>query len=240
MDFDGTLAPIVDDPSSSAPLPSTIDALDRLAGRMGLVAVVTGRPVDFVRRHLDDPRVQVVGQYGLERDRGGTVEPDPRAVPYEAPVAAAADEAERRWPALIVERKGRVAVTLHWRVAPDRAPSDAELARLADAHGLARFPGRMACELRPPLPVDKGTAVTALLSSAGDLAAAAFAGDDHGDLTAFVALAEWAAGSAGRIALRVAVASEESPDELRASADLVVDGPSAFARELTRLADDLG
>lgn len=201
--------------------------------------MVTGRPVEFVRRHLPDPAVRVVGQYGLEHDRGGVVVSDPRVIAHEAAVAAAAAEAERRWPALIVERKGRVAVTLHWRTTPRHAPADAELAALAAGHGLARFPGRMACELRPPVPVDKGTAVTGLLDGT-DVAVATFAGDDHGDLAAFGALADWARGAPGRVALRVAVASEESPPDLLAAADLVVGGPTDLATQLTGLADALG
>jgi trehalose 6-phosphate phosphatase len=203
------------------------------------VAVVSGRPVAFVRRHLVAPGVVVVGQYGLERDRDGRVDADPRVAAYEAAVAAAADEAERRWPALTVERKGRVACTVHWRTAPDHAPDDAALAALAAAHGLARFPGRMACELRPPLPVDKGTAVTGLLADL-DVSAAAFAGDDHGDLAAFAALGHWAAAAPGRVAIRVAVASEESPAALLAAADLVVGGPAALAVQLGALAATVG
>lgn len=210
-------------------------ALGALGARLGRVAVVTGRPVDYVRRHLADPAIAIVGQYGLEHDDGVTVTADPRAVPFAPAVAAAASEAEARWPALTVERKGRVAVTVHWRTAPEAAPTDAALAALADAHGLARFPGRMACELRPPLPVDKGTAVAALLG-AQPLTAAAFAGDDHGDLAAFAALADWAAADAGRVGVRVAVASEESPATLVGAADLVVDGPPAFAAQLVTLA----
>lgn len=213
-------------------------ALGRLAVRLGRVAVVTGRPVAYVRRYVDDPAVLVVGQYGLEHDRGGAVTSDPRAVPYEGAVAAAAADAERRWPALTVERKGRVAVTVHWRMAPEAAPSDADLAALAAAHGLTRLPGRMACELRPPLPVDKGTAVIALLHDL-PCTAAAFAGDDHGDLDAFRALTDWTAAAPGRSALRIAVASEESPAELIAAADLVVDGPRALAADLVDLATGL-
>ncbi|MHB1975278.1 MAG: trehalose-phosphatase, partial [Acidimicrobiales bacterium] len=47
-DFDGTLAPIVDDPRAAAALPGAIDSLHRLASRLGRVAVVSGRPVDFL------------------------------------------------------------------------------------------------------------------------------------------------------------------------------------------------
>ena len=43
-DFDGTLAPIVDDPAEARPLPGVVDALAALAGRDGRVVVISGRP----------------------------------------------------------------------------------------------------------------------------------------------------------------------------------------------------
>lgn len=236
VDLDGSLAPIVDDPAAAVPLPAAVAACTRLAARLGRVAVVSGRPAAFVRRHLADPAIVVVGGYGREVDRGGVTTVDPRTVPFEPAVAAAAAEAERRWPELTIERKGLTAVTIHWRTAPDAAPTAESLAALADAHGLARVAGRMACELLAPLPIDKGTAVADLLAE-GDLGVAAFAGDDHGDVAAFVAVHRWAAAAAGRTAVRVAVASEESPPALLAAADLVVDGPPAFAVQLGALAD---
>lgn len=238
VDFDGSLAPIVDDPASARPLPRAVEACTRLATRLGLVAVVSGRPVAFVRDHLPDPAIVVVGQYGLESDRNGRTEVDPRATAFVAAVAAAAAEAATRWPRLTIERKGSFAATVHWRTAPAAAPDPDELAALAAAHGLTRVPGRMACELRPPVPVDKGTAVAGLLAG-HDLGAAAFAGDDHGDLPAFTALRRWASGASGRTAVRIAVASEESPTDLIEAADLVVDGPSALAVQLAALADAL-
>lgn len=236
VDFDGSIAPIVDDPASARPLPEAVDALSRLARRCALVAVVTGRPVAHVRAHLADPAVVIVGQYGLERDRDGVVVVDPRAESFGPVVAAAADAAERAWPGLVVERKGGIAFTLHWRTAPEHAPTEADLGAFAAHHGLERLPGRMACELRPPVDVGKGTAVTDLLGST-ECTAAAFAGDDHGDRAAFAALAAWARERPGeRTALRVAVASGESPPELLAEADLVLDGPDALGTQLTALA----
>ena len=235
VDFDGTLAPIVDDPAFAAPLPGAVAALGALAGRLGLVAVVTGRPVAAVRRHLADPRIVVVGQYGLEREVDGVVVPDPRVVPFAPAVAALADEATDRWPALRVERKGTIACTLHWRERPDAAPAAIDLTALAERHGLDAWPARMACEFRPPVAVDKGTAVTALLASdLPEAAWAGFVGDDHGDLVAFDALRTWADAAPGRRSCCVAVASVEAPADLVAAADLVVDGPADLEAMLDR------
>src|SRR5260221_14088875 len=44
VDFDGTLAPIVPDPSAARALPPAVTALRELAPLIGTLAVVTGRP----------------------------------------------------------------------------------------------------------------------------------------------------------------------------------------------------
>ena len=72
-----------------------------------------------------------------------------------------------RFPDLLVERKGEVAVTIHWRTAPDRwrprrRRSRPRLRRGATA-STRRCAGRMAVELRPPVPVDKGTVTAELV-----------------------------------------------------------------------------
>jgi trehalose 6-phosphate phosphatase len=235
VDFDGTLAPIVDDPARAAPVPESAGVLSALAARVALVAVVTGRPVAFVRRHLPDPRVVVVGQYGLERDDGGGVVTDARVAAYAPAVDAAARDLERAWPALRVERKGETAITLHWRERPESAPDPDGVAAIAVAHGLVAWPARMACELRPPVEVDKGTAVAQLLGER-EVEVAAFAGDDDGDRRAFAALDDWVAASSTRRALRIGIASDESPPGLLAAADLVVAGPRDLVAQLGALA----
>lgn len=47
FDYDGTLAPIVDDPSQAAPEPGVVPALGRLGHQVGLVAIITGRPAQL-------------------------------------------------------------------------------------------------------------------------------------------------------------------------------------------------
>jgi trehalose 6-phosphate phosphatase len=235
VDYDGTLAPIVDDPARATPLPDAIAALAALASRLGLVGVVTGRPVSFVRTFVAEPRVVVVGQYGIERDDGAGVVVDARAAAYAPAVDSAARDLERAWPTLRVERKGETAITLHWREHPDLAPDGDEVTAIAERHGLAAWPARMACELRPPIAVDKGTAVAALLDER-TVEFGVFAGDDEGDRRAFAALDEWCAASPTRRALRIAIASDESPSELVAAADLVVAGPRELADQLAALA----
>jgi trehalose 6-phosphate phosphatase len=234
VDFDGSLAPIVLDPAAARPDPGTRAALARLVGRVGIVAVVSGRPVRFLEAVMGLPGIILAGQYGLEQLDGGIFTVDQRAQAFAPAVAAAAAEAEAALPDLFVERKGALSVTLHWRRHPELEEAACSLgADLAARHGLAVQPGRMALELRPPLAVDKGTATETLVRGAQ---AALFAGDDAGDVAAFTALDRLVA--AGRLgaALRVAVRSPEAPPELLERADYQVDGPAGLAGLLDRLA----
>jgi trehalose 6-phosphate phosphatase len=237
VDFDGSLAPIVDDPAAARVLPAARAAVARLVPLLGTVAVVSGRPAAFLVDALGIDRVVYAGTYGLERVIDGAVVVDARVTPWLDAVTRAADDAETALPGLLVERKGRVAVTVHWRTQPDRGPEAMAWAEAAAGRlGLeAPLRGRMAVELRPPVPVDKGTTVVDLAQGA---TTAAFAGDDAGDLPAFDALHALVAAGALRHAISIGVASDEGPPEVR-DADVVVDGPGGLARLLDALADEI-
>ena len=219
-DFDGTLAPIVDDPAAARPLPGVDRLLGRLGRRYGRVGVISGRPVAFLHSALGDDGLLLYGLYGLERRRGGRIEVDPDVAPWRPIVAEVADRAEAAAVAAMVERKG-LSVVLHFRTDPTQAAAvrgwvEQEAART----GLAVLSSRKAFELRPPSPADKGTA---LAEAATGLAAVCFVGDDAGDLPAFDALDDLAL--SGAYTLRVAVMSSEMPEELGERADHVVVGP---------------
>lgn len=242
VDFDGTLSEVVPDPDAARAVPGAADALVVLASRLGRVAVVSGRPAAFLRDALvgsgpgpggAPASVHVVGLYGLESlAPDGSVLVAEEAERWRPVVAQAADRAEG-WAPLgaRVERKG-LSVTLHWRESPEAEAWGGETAgKLAAALGLVAHPARKSVELRPPLAVDKGTAVEGLASGFGVVA---FLGDDLGDLPAFDALDRLAA--SGATAVRVAVSSDEAPAELLARADVVVDGPTGALALLLRLA----
>ena len=134
VDFDGSIAAIVDDPAAARVLPPAREALGRLIGVVATVAVVSGRPVEFLARAIGVPGLTLVGQYGLERMVDGRAVVDPRAEPYLDAVASAAEELERELPDLHVERKAGVAVTVHWRTAAERESDAVEVVdRIAGA-----------------------------------------------------------------------------------------------------------
>ena len=67
-DFDGTLAPIVDDPATARALPEAVDALRSLAAIPGtMVAVISGRSLSDLRMLLGDTdALELVGSHGAE------------------------------------------------------------------------------------------------------------------------------------------------------------------------------
>lgn len=237
-DFDGSLSPIVDRPQDARPHPDAPRVLAGLVARLGRVAIVSGRSVEFLARHLPVPGLVYAGLYGAETLVDGVRRLDERLEGYAPVVEEAAREAQRRLPGVLVERKAGVSVTLHWRTAPEReAEVRAVAAELSARFGLdAPQRGRMAVELRPPVGIDKGTAVGALVDG---FAVGCFAGDDAGDLPAFAALA--GAERAGRVerAVRVGVLSPEAPDGLRQAVDVVVDGPDGLVSLLARVVDEI-
>ena len=231
LDYDGTLSPIVTDAAAALPQEGVPDLLTRLRDRLGLVAVVSGRPIDFLAPLLP-PGLVLAGLYGLELAVDDQRLDHPQSGNWREVIDDVASRAEIRGPVgVVVERKG-LSLTLHYRTVPDQeAATAAYAADEAHRSGLVARPARMSWELHPPIEVDKGTAV---LDLADDFAAVAFAGDDVGDLPGFDALDELA--ERGVATLRIAVDSPEAPPELLERADIVVDGPQGLVTLLESLA----
>jgi trehalose-phosphatase len=218
LDVDGVLAPIVDRPEDARTPPATRAELERLAGRYGLVACVTGRPSHVAREIVGVDGLRYVGQHGLELE--------PAAAEWADRIHAFA-RAEG-WDQLELKP---LTAAFHYRQArdPDAARAHLEeVAARALAAGFRTKWGRLVLEVVPPIDASKGTAVRALLAESG-LRRALYAGDDVTDLDGFRALDGLDA------AVRVAVASSEGPSELGVLADVVVGSPEAFLELLRTL-----
>ncbi len=244
LDYDGTLAPIVDQPSEAVPASGALHALGRLAPRVRLVVVITGRPAPVVVQLAGFQGAEglehllVLGQYGLQRwdAAGGLTQPEP------LPGVTGA----RRDVSRLLAKDGSglwLEDKEHSLVVHARATSggDAALERLAPAirgtaeqAGLEVHPGRSVLELRPP-GHDKGGALLAVIDEY-QADAVLVAGDDLGDLPAFAAVEQRRA--AGHPGCTVASDSAEL-DAVRERADLVVDGPAGVVALLEALADEL-
>lgn len=217
LDIDGTLAPIVADPSDSRVPDETRAELVRLVRRYGLVGCLTGRATADARRIVGVDGLEYIGEHGLELAPGAARWSDALDG-----VAAAAG-----WPA---ERK-RLTLSFHYRVAPDQQAARATLERVATAgraEGLVARWGRKVLELRPPVDAHKGTAVVHLLARRG-ITRALFAGDDATDMDGFRAMEDLEVG------VRIAVASAEGPQELVGAADVVVGSPAELLELLREL-----
>jgi trehalose 6-phosphate phosphatase len=246
MDFDGTLAPIIDDPESAYADTAAVQALAELGPMVGSIVVITGRPAETavrLGRFAEMPGLEsmvVLGQYGVERwdARTGefTVPPDPEEitrVAEELPaVLSSLGLADAR-----VEHKGR-AIGVHTRELIGAGEAFEQLIQplteLAERHQLQIEPGKNVLEIRAP-GIDKGDALRQIVAELGPHQVI-FAGDDLGDLPAFRAVEELRAeGIAG---LLVCSASHEE-DALTEMSDLILDGPPGVAEWLTRLAQSL-
>ena len=246
-DFDGTLAPIVDDPEQAYADPNAVSALGRLGELLGAVVVITGRPVRTAvrlgrfRGVAGLQSMTIVGQYGVERwnaaDDEYLIPPDPpqiRAVIEELPkILDSLDLAEAR-----IEDKGR-AIAVHTRSLTDPKAALAKLADplgdLAARDGLVLEPSKNVWEIRAP-GMDKGAALRAIVDQTG-ARQVIFAGDDLGDLPAFRAIRELAASGVAGLLVCSASTEEAALTEL---CDVIVDGPPGLAAWLNTLAERLG
>jgi trehalose 6-phosphate phosphatase len=232
LDFDGTLAPIVDDPNEARPLPGSVEVLGRLAARFTAVALLSGRPADYLAQHAAAPGVRYLGLYGRQEIRDGQLWVDPRVEAARPAVIAAQQDlrdcAPVRDSGAYLEDK-RYAVAIHTRRVADSdrwAASIDEAARqIADRHGLEVILGKLVWELRPAVRSNKGDAVRRVTTES-KARGVVVAGDDLGDLSAFAAALQLKA--AGGDALRIAVDSPEAPPALINDADLIVDGPEGL------------
>lgn len=238
LDFDGVLSPIVDDPAASE-LPDRVAAsLVRLAGTLGLLAVISGRPVEFLEDRIPVHGAQLLGSYGIEQVRDGVRRVDPGAQKWLSHVREASSALRNlvgTAQGVRVEEKS-VSVAVHWRQAADQAAAADEVhratARIADETGLRLASGKLTEELLPPIDVDKGSALVTLLTSR-NLTTVAYAGDDVGDIPALRAVRE-----AGGYALVVDHGRETDPLLLKL-ADQTYAGTDGFAAWLAELAKKL-
>lgn len=194
LDYDGTLTPIVERPDLAVLDDSVRAVIRRLAG-LCPVAVVSGRDLDDVARHVRIDDLIYAGSHGFDiRGPGLRTQIGEE---YLGDLDEAETELQRRLGGVegaLVERK-RFAIAIHTRrVAPDRKASvgDAVQGVAASFPKLRVTGGKEIHELRPNVPWDKGKAVLSLLDTlglAGPETLPLYLGDDETDEDAFRALA---------------------------------------------------
>lgn len=186
LDFDGTLVEIAPRPDAirvpAALSQSLHDLRDRLSGRL---ALVTGRGLDDLERHLGSVAVARAGSHGASRlQADGTrlgSEPEGLSTGMVAELRAYA-EAQ----GLLYETKAHGGA-LHYRATPDkRAATIAFAERFANEHRLSVTTGKGVAELVRP-GATKHSAVEAFMAVAPfSRAMPVFIGDDVTDEDGFV------------------------------------------------------
>ena len=233
LDIDGTLAPIVRHAADAHVPEATRALLIEIAKRYGVVGCVSGRRASTARQIVAIGTIAYVGNHGGEllRPRATSPEVNPDLAAWTARVrefAARAYTNEHQRIRVRSEDKDTIAA-FHWRGAPDEdgaAQAVQEIARQAEEEGFAVHWGRKVLEVRPPVELDKGLGIAALLKSppAPPVAAALYVGDDTTDLDAFRGLRSLVKDGTLTTAICAAVSSDEAPPELAAEADLLLDG----------------
>jgi trehalose 6-phosphate phosphatase len=242
LDFDGTLAPIVERPQDSRLVDGGLEVLRALAALVGQVAIISGRAADEAVRlgGLDGvPGIRVLGHYGLQSWQDGELTSPAPDAGIERVREALPDLLADAPEGVYVEDKHH-SIAIHTR--PAAAPQQAldeltpALLGLAERCGLEAVPGKFVLELRP-VGIDKGSALRALVADVG-ATTVIYVGDDVGDLPAFRMVASLRAPGqvAGLAVVSVAPDSADAaPASLVDAADLVLPGPEAVIAWLAGL-----
>jgi trehalose 6-phosphate phosphatase len=215
LDYDGTLAPIVDDPDAAVPHPDVPDLLRALDKRFPLW-IVTGRDLRALSSFLDQP-LKAIGLHGAQQGViGETVE---RLMPDDA--AEALQRLRRSVPSvdgMHIEEKDQ-AFAVHYREVDDEGETRERLSSWLDAMPeiLDAIWGKKVVELRPE-GLTKGTAVRRIAEEHPDHTPV-YLGDDTTDEDAFAALQDME-----RDAVTVRIGEDETQADYRlAGPDAVVE-----------------
>ena len=235
------LAPIVSHPDDAHMPETTRRPLIEIAKLYGVVACVSGRRASDARRVVSLGSIAYLGSHGSEILRPGSIstEMDRELQAWTRRVQNFAREhysEELRRLRVRLEDKEAIAA-LHWREVPDEEEAEAAIREVAEAAEKAGFNahwGRKVLEIRPPVRIDKGAGIVSLLRDM-ELTAGLYVGDDTTDLDAFRGLTELVEMGSLKQALRVGVASDETPPALEEAADVMVDGTDGVRNLLRAL-----
>ncbi len=234
LDFDGTLAPIVERPGDAQPLDGIREVVEAIADRIP-VGVISGRGLEDVAARLGAEGVVYAGSHGMEiRDREGQRHETDK-------LRSLLPEIDRyeRWlrehfseiPQIEVERK-RFGVAVHFRRAPQmRDDVEQTLEDLVAEHNKFHIgTGKMVRELQPDLGLNKGTALRFIWNVVDEhqRRRPIFIGDDVTDEDAFEMIGDGGFG--------ILVGDKERSTAAR----LHLESPRAVRGFLRRLAQRLG
>lgn len=236
LDFDGTLAPIVQDREAAAIVPGGPEVLSALARTFPLVAFISGRGAAdlYPRVGADGPRY--FGLYGAEEMTPAGLVQAPEAAEWRRTVQELSAQAvelirSQRLAGCEAENKD-LALSLHYRNSGFADAPEALSAWAIEAaatHGFKLGTGRMVLELKPA-PVSKAETFVRLAGESG-VKNALIAGDDAADVEMMLR----SVGVVPGVLLRVGVVSSEAPAGMLENSDLQVTSPHGVVELLERL-----
>lgn len=203
LDFDGCLAPLVDNPDDSAPLPEAAAALKEIATYKDVdLAIVSGRPLpDLIHLASPPPGTWLIGSHGAEsgrvREDGSFARENFALTPKQAALLASItselEEIAAAHEGVWVEHKP-AAAALHTRPAATeiaQAAREAALRGPGARAGVHPMQGNEVVELAV-INATKGAALQALRAQVeaarGQKVTVLYAGDDVTDETALATL----------------------------------------------------
>ena len=206
------------------------EALEALAERLPVVAVVSGRDVEAAWRIVGIDGLLYFGNHGLERWERGYISVLPEVEDYLGRLQVTLRILrERLGPLnLVVEDKG-VGISIHYRMVSDHSGARSTVLAVLDEIGVNRWlnvtDGKMLIDLRLPLGVNKGTAIHTTVKKFG-LHGAILLGDDVTDVDAFRA-ARRLSEEQDFVSINVGVLGEEAPEAVRQEVSYSLAGVAA-------------
>lgn len=232
LDFDGTLAPLVDHPDDARPLPASAELLGSLAALENTVtALISGRDLASLRAVANPPtETLLVGSHGTERWAPESFGTDAAHIDLNEKQSAALDKATKALEMIVSAHPGTsleykpASVVLHVRQAAPEVASKAIRSahdRLENIEDLWTLDGKAVLEAT----VLSGTKGEGLdwLREVADASTVLFAGDDVTDEDAFAVLRP------GDVGVKIGSGNTRAqfrlngPGELSALLELVLD-----------------
>jgi trehalose 6-phosphate phosphatase len=223
FDFDGTLAPLAEHPDVVYLQEPVRQKLQKLQAWPDVsLAIVSGRELSDLQKHVNLPGVIYAGNHGLEISGPNFAFVEPKVLEHRPALAEMVDALSRRLQPIKgawVENKGLTA-TVHLR---NVAEEDLEEARrqinvtLANTgHPFQLTAGNKVFDIRPRVYWNKGDAVAWIRAQAAQPGAlAVYVGDDTTDEEAFAALTDDITIKVGDVRESLAQYRLANPDEVQ-------------------------
>jgi trehalose 6-phosphate phosphatase len=224
--LEGTLCPVTDDPAGTHVSPRCREILSGLADKLALVGVISARPATDMRVRVELPNATYAGLRGLEIWENGRMETAPEAAAFRQPLEAAMLALYPHLDMQVKLEDTGAGLLIHYEQIEDFEAAVARIRpvieEIAQQQGLRLFAGTRVFELRPPMVIDKGSALLQMIER-HHLGGIIYIGDDANDVAAFRVVSVLRREGKLR-GLIIGVESLGMPDELRAESDLIVEG----------------